>query len=110
MVDAISIEVLCHLAETANPPRAAVFEHSIPVVGGKSPVLSVSRECIGWSTGLSVQVKVLRLYPSLYAIATDTDRDITLQYHTLLASIGMGGTHLLVEVELYIVPEGHLFI
>ena len=110
MVDTVGIEILCHLTETTYPPGAAILEHLVPVIGGEAPVLSVGREVIGWRTGLTVQVEVFRLYPSLYTVTTDTDGDVTLQDHTVLTGMGMGSTHLLVEVELHEIPEGHLFI
>ena len=110
VVDAVGIEILGHLTESAHPPLTAVGEHHIPVISGESPVLAIGRESIGRSSCLSVQIEVLRLYPGLYAVAADADGDVALQDDALLAGIGMGGTHLLVEVELYEVPEGHLFI
>ena len=69
MVDAVSVEVLGHLAEAAYPPLTAVLEHGIPVVGGEAPVLTVGRERIRRRTGLSVKVEVLGFYPSLYTVA-----------------------------------------
>ena len=77
MVDTIGIEVFSHLTETTHPPRTAVLEHLVPIVGGEAPVLTVSRESIGWCTSLTIEVEVFRLYPGLNAIATDADGDIT---------------------------------
>ena len=110
VVDAIGIKIFSHLAEAAYPPAAAVFEHCIPVVGGEAPVLSVYGEIIGRRTSLTVQVEVLRLHPSLHTVTADADGDVTLQDHTVLTGVGVSGTHLLVEVELHEIPEGHLFI
>ena len=69
MVNAVGVEVLCHLAEAVHPPAAVVLHHLIPVVGGESPVLAVGRERIGWGTGLLTHVEVAGFYPSLYAVA-----------------------------------------
>ena len=110
VVDAIGIEIFSHLAEAAYPPAAAVFEHSIPVVGGEAPVLSVYGEGIGRCTGLTVQVEVFRFYPGLYAVTADADGDITLQDDLVLPGVGMGSAHLLVEVELDEIPECHFFV
>ena len=78
MIYAIGVKVLGHLAETAYPPRAAVFQHLVPIVGGEAPVLSVGRERIGWGTSLTVQVEILWFYPSLHTITADADGDVTL--------------------------------
>ena len=110
MVYAVGVEVLLHLAETAHPPRAAVGQHLVPVVGGESPVLSVGREGIGRSTGLPVEVEVAGLHPGLHAVARDADGDVTFQYHAMRARIRMSSTHLTVEVVLYVVPEIHLLL
>ena len=105
MVDTVGIKVLCHLAEAAYPPLAAILQHLVPVVCRKAPVLAVGREWIGWCTSLTVQVEVLRFYPCLDTVATDTDRDVALEDDTVHASILMSRMHLTVEVELYVAPE-----
>ena len=111
MVDTVSIEVLCHLAETAYPPLAAVFQHLVPVVRGEAPVLTVGRERIGWGTGLTIQIEVLGFYPCLDTVAADADRNVALQDDTMLAGILMGGMHLAVKVVLHIAPEvGHFLV
>ena len=110
MVDAVGVEVFGHLAETTYPPAATVGKHRIPVVGGEAPVLAVGGEGIRRCTSLSVQVEVLRLYPSLDTIAADADGNVAFQDDLVLTGIGMGGTHLLIEVELDVIPESHLFI
>ena len=110
MVDTVGIEILCHLTETAHPPRAVVLQHLVPVVGGESPVLTICREGIRRSTSLSVQVEVLGFYPGLHTVATDADGDITLQDDTMSTGIGMCSPHLGIEVELYEIPESHLLI
>ena len=110
VVDTVGIEILRHLPETAHPPGAAVSQHLVPVVGGETPVLSVGREVIRRRTSLTVQVEVLRLHPSLHTVTADADGDVALQDHPLFTGMGMGSTHLLVEVELHEIPEGHLLI
>ena len=110
MVNAISVEKLSHLTEAACPPYTIVFHHLIPVVGGEAPVLSVSRERIGWGTCLSVEVEIFRFHPCLYAVTGDTDGDITFQDDMMLTGILVGGMHLLVEVILYEEPELYILV
>ena len=110
MVDAVGIEELRHVRETAYPPQTVVFEHLIPVIGGEAPVLTVSREIIRGCTSLSVQVEVTRLLPGITAIAVHADGDITLEDHALAAGIVVYLTHLCVQQVLYEIEERHLFI
>ena len=110
VVDTVGIEIFGHLTEAAHPPRTAVLQHLVPVVGGEAPVLTISRERIGWRSSLTVQVEVFRFYPGLHTITADADGDVALQDDTLLTGMLMGSTHLLVEVELYKIPEGYFLI
>ena len=57
MVDAVGVEIVLHLGETAAPPEEIILGHLVPVVGGEAPVLATCIEIIGRSTGRSVQVK-----------------------------------------------------
>ena len=111
MVDTIGIEILCHLTEATYPPLTAVLQHLIPVVGGEAPVLSVSRERIGRSSRLTIQVEILRFNPGFHTITTDANGNVTLQDDTMFTGIVVGSTHLLVEIVLHITPEiGHLLV
>ena len=111
MVDTIGVEILRHLTEATYPPLAAVFQHLIPVVGGEAPVLSVSRERIGRSSRLTIQVEILRFNPGFHTITTDANGNVTLQDDTMFTGIVVGSTHLLVEIVLHITPEvGHLLV
>ncbi len=105
VVYAVGVEVLGHLAETAHPPLAAVAEHLVPVVGGESPVLSVLAEGVGGCSGLSVHVEVAWLGQHVHAVAVHADGYVALQYDMLLPGVLVGGVHLLVQVELHVVPE-----
>ena len=110
VVYTIGVEVLCHLAEAAHPPRIAILLHHIPVVGREAPVLPVDREVIGWGTCLTVHVEVVWLFPSLHAATIDADRDVALQYHAQRTGIVGHGRELQVQVILYVVVERYLWI
>ena len=94
MVDAVSIEKLCHVLETAFPPCASVFQHLVPVVGGEPPILSVDGEIIGWRTSLSVHVEVFGFYPNVTTVTTDTNRHVAFEYDALALRIGVRLFHL----------------
>ena len=110
MVDAVGIEELRHVRESAHPPQTVVFEHLVPVIGGESPVLSVGREIIWGSTSLSVQVEVARLLPSITAIAVHADGDITFEDDATTAGIAVNLAHLGVQQVLNEIEERHLLI
>ena len=110
MVDTIGIKELCHLAETTYPPRATVLQHLVPVVGGEAPVLAIGRERIGGRTSLTVQVEVLRFYPSLHTIARDANGDVALEDDMMVAGKFVGSMHLLIQIVLNEIPELHLLI
>ena len=110
VVDAVSVEILRHLAETFYPPLAAIGEHHVPVIGWEAPVLTIGREGIGRSTSLAVEVEVLGLYPSLDAVAADADGDVALEDDMLALGILVRAAHLLVQVVLHIVPQAHLLV
>ena len=94
MVDAVSVEELCHVLETAFPPGASVFQHLVPVVGREPPILSVYGEIIGWRTCLSVHVEVFGFYPNVTTVTTHTNRHVTFEYDALALRIGVRLFHL----------------
>ncbi len=110
VVDAVGVEVFGHIAEAAYPPLAAVLEHLIPVVGGEAPVLTVDREGVGRCTSLTVEVEVARLHPDVAAVAAHADGDIALEDDVVLTGVLMGVGHLLIEDELYEIPEGDVLV
>ena len=110
VVDAVGVKVFSHLLETFHPPFITVVLHHIPVIGGETPVLPVDREIIGWSTGLSVEVEIIRFCPGFYTVATDTDGDVPLQHYSMLAGISGGFEQLQVKIELDIEVDGDMGI
>ena len=78
MVYTICIKILRHVLESVNPPLTVVFHHLQPVVGGESPVLSVYREVVRRSSGLSVHVEIAALLPYITRTPTYSDRYISL--------------------------------
>ena len=110
VVDAVSIEILGHIAESAHPPLTSVGKHTVPVVCRESPVLSVDRECVWRSTCLSVKVEVVRFEPHVASCTVYTDRDVALEYHATGHGMLVCGAHLLVEHELQIVEEGEFLV
>ena len=110
MVDTIGIKELCHLAETTYPPRATVLQHLVPIVGGEAPVLAIGRERIGGRTSLTVQVEVLRFYPSLHTIARNANGDVALEDDMMVAGKFVGSMHLLIQIVLNEIPELHLLV
>ena len=107
MVDAVGIEELRHVRETAHPPGTVVFEHLVPVVGGESPVLSVSGEVIRGCSCLSVQVEITGLLPGIAAIAVHADGDVTFEDDPFLPGIVVHLAHLGVQDILHEIEEGH---
>ena len=97
MVYTVGIEVLGHLTEATNPPLIAISSHRIPIVSRESPVLSVHTERIGRCTSLSIHIEIMGFYPCFHTVAADTDRNIPLDDHTLLAGITSGFEQLDVE-------------
>ena len=110
VVDAVSVEILSHIAESAHPPLASVSKHTVPVVRRESPVLSVGSESIWWRTCLSVKVEVVRFEPHVASCTVDTDRYVTLENYAASHSVFVCDTHLLVEHKLHIVEEGKLLV
>ena len=110
VVDAIGIKELRHILEAAGPPLATVLQHLIPVVGRESPILTIHREIIRWSTRLTVQIEVLRLHPDIAAVAMYTNRNITLQDNTLCLGMFVRLLHLLVQDELHKVEELNVLV
>ena len=100
MVDAVGIEVVGHLGEAACKPMIAFSRHGLPVVGGESPVLSISSEGIRWSTGLALKAEEGGVAPCLYASTADADGDVALEHYAMLVSIVGSALELLVQVIL----------
>ena len=78
VVDAISIEILSHIAESAHPPLTSVGKHTVPVVCRESPVLSVGSESVWWCTCLSVKIEVVRFEPHIASCTVNTDWNVAL--------------------------------
>ena len=110
VVDTIGIEILGHLTETTHPPTATVLEHDLPVISRKAPVLAVDRKIIGRRTGLAIQIKVVRLHPSLHTVAADADGNVSLQNDTLRTSIIGSRKQLFMQAELYIIVVRNFII
>ena len=110
VVDTISIKELRHILESTCPPLTVVFQHLIPVVGRESPVLTIHREIVRWSSCLSVEVEVLRLCPYITSKTVYTDRNITLQDDSLGHGMLVSSLHLCVQHKLYEVEELHLLV
>ena len=110
MVDAVGVKIFRHVGEAAHPPLAVVLEHLVPVVGGKSPVLSVDREVVWWCSCLSVEVEVARLLPHVASMAVHADGDVALEHHALGAGIVVGLLHLAAQHILHEVVEGHVLV
>ena len=75
----VGVEVLRHVAETLFPPAVAVFGHSVPVVCGESPVLTLCRKVVGRGSGLGIHVEELRGSPCVRAVAGDAYGNVSLQ-------------------------------
>ena len=110
VVDAIGVEEMTHVLESAHPPSTVVAEHLVPVVCGEAPVLAILSKVIWRRTGLTVHVEVLRLHPYIATHAAHADGDITLQDDTLLAGMVVNVLHLRLQHKLHVVVEGNLLI
>ena len=110
MVDAIGIEKLSHVLESAYPPGTTVAQHLVPVVRRKAPVLAIHREIVGRCTGLSIEMEVFRFGPHIATVAINTDGNVAFQYDTLGASMLMGPPHLSIKQILNEIMESHLSI
>ena len=110
VVDAVSIKVSCHVLETAVPPLAAILQHLKPVIGRESPVLTIGREVIRWSTRLTIEVEVFRFRPYIATIAVYADWNITLQNNALSLGMLVSLLHLAVQYELYEIEERHVLV
>mmetsp|Transcript_34201 Transcript_34201/g.84091 ORF Transcript_34201/g.84091 Transcript_34201/m.84091 type:complete len:588 (+) Transcript_34201:776-2539(+) len=96
VVDAVRVEVLLHVREAPAPPRAPVAVHSVPVVGGESPVLlRVARR-----TAVLVQLEQLRLRPHVAAAARHPNREVSLERNAILSCINRRLLELQMQVEL----------
>ena len=105
MVNPVCIEVFRHFLKTLHPPTITILFHNVPVVGRKSPILSVYREVVGRGTRLSVEVEVMRFGPCFHTIAADTDRNISFECDTVFAGIFRSGYQLQVQMKLNIKIE-----
>ena len=105
MVNPVCIEVFRHFLKTLHPPTITILFHNVPVVGRKSPILSVYREVVGRGARLSVEVEVMRFCPCFHTIAADTDRNISFECDTVFAGIFRSGYQLQVQMKLNIKIE-----
>ena len=110
VVNAVSVEVFRHFAETFHPPRITVLLHYVPVVGGETPVLTVYREIIGRCPRLAVQVEVIGFRPCFYTVAADADGNITFQHYAVGACMFRCCQQLQVQVELDEEVDGNVRI
>ena len=110
VVDAVGIEILCHVPEAVDPPLAAVLDHFVPVVSRKSPVLSVYGEVIGRSTCLAVEVEVARFRPYVTAVAVHADGDVAFQDDLVCLCVLVDGLQLAAQHELYVIEERRFLI
>ena len=110
VVDAVSIKISCHVLETAVPPLAAILQHLKPVIGRESPVLTIDREVIRWSTRLTIEVEVFWFRPYIATIAVYADWNITLQNNALSLGMLVSLLHLAVQYELYEIEERHVLV
>ena len=55
------------------------------------------RESIRWGACLRVKIEEFRITTGLHTVAIDTNRQVALQYHTLLAGIVGSGLELLMQ-------------
>ena len=94
VVDAIGIEEMRHILEATCPPLAAVLQHLVPIVCRESPVLSVHGEIVGRCSSLSVEVEVFGFHPHVATVSVHSDRDVALQYYSLLLGILVCFLHL----------------
>ncbi len=108
MVDAVSVEILRHLAEARFPPCEAVAAHLLPVVGGESPVLSQHGEVVRGRSGLAVHIEQARVDPRVGACAADADGYVALEDHAMVVGVVAHLTQLFVEEILDEVDILHL--
>ena len=110
MVNAVGIEILSHLLEPSCPPPITILCHSLPIVGGESPVLPVLREIIRWCTRLSIQIEQMRFRPCLHAVARNADGDVTFDDYPVLPCLVPHLQQLQVKLILHIIEESHLLV
>ena len=110
VVDTVSIEIVRHILETAQPPLAAVGYHSVPIISREAPVLSVCRETIGRRTCLTVQIEVTWLWPYVATVAVYTDRNVAFQNHTLCRGVFVHSLQLTAQYELHVIIELHVLV
>ena len=94
MIYSVGIKKMAHLLETGTPPGITVMAHSLPVISGKAPILSLGGESIGWSPCLSVKMKQLRLSPGRNTVPADAYGNISFQNDFLFTGIFMSTGHL----------------
>ena len=97
VVEAIGVEVVCHVAEACLPPGISVACHFVPVVGGKAPVLSVSGEEVGRCTGVAVKMKQPAVNPGPDATGRDAYGYVALEHYTKTLGTRVNALHLAVE-------------
>ena len=110
VVDTISIKVLRHVLEAIYPPLTTVLYHLVPVVSRETPVLTIHREVIRWSTRLTVKVEVTWFCPYVTAIAIDTNRNVTLEDYLMSLCVFVYCFQLTTQNELYVIEESNLLV
>ena len=101
MVDTVGVEILRHSAQAGLPPGVVILRHSVPVVGGETPVLAVHAEEIRRCARAGIQVVELRIHGGIHAVPAYPDGQVPLQVHTLLVGVLHRLRQLLVQMELH---------
>ena len=108
MINAVSVEIFRHFAETVLPPCKTVPRHAVPVIGRESPVLSQHGKIIGRSSGRRIHIEKFGSLPGIDTFSAYTDRDIPLEHYTVGMGILPRLMELTVQMELYKIVVVHL--
>src|SRR5687768_12048097 len=77
MIYSEGIKIIAHLYKPLMPPFEMIDRHLLPIICGKSPVLSFDSEIIRWSACLNIEMEQFRLYPCITPIPVNPDRNIS---------------------------------
>ncbi len=87
VIDTVGIEVVGHLSKALSKPFVTFCCHGTPIIGRKSPILTIACEGIGWSTSLAFETEETRMTPCLNACSADADRNVALKHYAMTMSI-----------------------